>query len=183
MRCVRVHMRSGSGPSAPVCTISRASGPCTAIIAQSSILSLTRASGKSTWKSYDYVVCNGSRCITADFGGINQNCHASLSNDGVLTHGEMATDRGLIMMATPTPNYEGPLQHRSHCERAAAWSAAPWVIDGVLVYVDDIESHFERAQAAGAGLLSGIEAVPEDIRLYRAEDLEGHRWMFMQHTA
>jgi uncharacterized glyoxalase superfamily protein PhnB len=106
-----------------------------------------------------------------------------LDDDGVLTHGEMATDRGVIMLATPTPDYEGPLQHRSHCAQAAAWSAAPWVIDGVLVYVDDIESHFGQAKAGGATLLSGIEAGPEDSRLYRAEDLEGHRWMFMQAAA
>ena len=106
-----------------------------------------------------------------------------LDDHGVLTHGEMATDRGLIMMATPTPDYEGPLEHRSHCDQAAAWSAAPWVIDGVLVYIDDIESHFEQAEASGATLLSGIEEGPEDSRLYRAEDLEGHRWMFMQLAA
>ena len=72
-----------------------------------------------------------------------------LDDDGVLTHGEMATDHGLIMMATPTPDYEGPPEHRSHCDRAAAWSAAPWVIDGVLVYVDDIETHFSKRKAAG----------------------------------
>jgi uncharacterized glyoxalase superfamily protein PhnB len=106
-----------------------------------------------------------------------------MDDDGVLAHGEMATDRGLIMLATPTPDYEGPLQHRSHCAQAAAWSAAPWVIDGVLVYVDDIQSHFGQAKQAGATMLSDIEAGPEDSRLYRAEDLEGHRWMFMQPRA
>jgi PhnB protein len=103
-----------------------------------------------------------------------------LDDDGVLAHGEMATDRGVIMLATPTPDYEGPLSHRSHCDGAAAWSAAPWVVDGVLVYVDDVASHFERAKAGGAGLLSGLEEGPGGSRLYRAEDLEGHRWMFMQ---
>jgi hypothetical protein len=36
------------------------------------------------------------------------------------------------------------------------------VVDGVLVYVDGIESHFEQAEAAGAALLSGIEEGPED---------------------
>jgi uncharacterized glyoxalase superfamily protein PhnB len=103
-----------------------------------------------------------------------------LDDEGALAHGEMATDRGLIMLATPTPDYEGPLQHRSHCESAAAWSSTPWVVDGVLVYVDDIDSHFERAKTHGAGMLSDIEPGPEGRRLYRAEDLEGHRWMFMQ---
>ena len=103
-----------------------------------------------------------------------------LDESGVLTHGEMSTGRGLIMLATPTPDYESPRLHRSHCRAAAAWSATPWVIDGVLVYVDDVVAHFEHAETAGASMLSGIEAGPEDSRLYRAEDVEGHRWMFMQ---
>jgi PhnB protein len=103
-----------------------------------------------------------------------------LSDDGVLEHGEMVAGGGLIMVATPTPDYEGPLQHRAHCDAAAAWSRAPWVIDGVLVVVDDIGSHFDRAQGAGATLLSKIEDGPENSLLYRAEDVEGHRWMFMQ---
>jgi uncharacterized glyoxalase superfamily protein PhnB len=106
-----------------------------------------------------------------------------LDEDGVLTHGEMEAGRGLIMLATPTPDYEAPALHRSHCEQAATWSRAPWVIDGVLVYVDDITSHFDRARAAGARLLSEIEDGPDGSRLYRTEDLEGHRWMFMEITA
>ena len=65
-----------------------------------------------------------------------------LNEDGILIHGEMAAGRGTIMLATPTPtpDYEGPLEHRSHCEQAAAWYRASWVPDGVLVYIDDIES-------------------------------------------
>lgn len=103
-----------------------------------------------------------------------------LDDDGVLTHGEMVAGRGLIMLATPIPDYEGPQQHRSHCEQAAAWSRVPWVIDGTLVYVADIESHFDRAKDAGANMLSGIETGPDGGLLYRVEDVEGHRWMFVQ---
>jgi uncharacterized glyoxalase superfamily protein PhnB len=49
----------------------------------------------------------------------------------------------------------------------------------VLVYVDDIDDHYKRAKDAGANILSGPEEGPPGRR-YRAEDLEGHRWMFMQ---
>lgn len=105
-----------------------------------------------------------------------------LDDEGVLTHGEMVAGRGRIMLATPTLDYEGPLLHRSHCDQAAAWSRAPWVIDGVLVYVEDISSHFNQARAAGATLLSGIEPGPDGSLIYRVEDVEGHRWMFMQQT-
>jgi uncharacterized glyoxalase superfamily protein PhnB len=48
------------------------------------------------------------------------------------------------------------------------------------VYVEDIEAHRERARAADATMLSSIEPGPDGTRLYRVEDVEGHRWMFMQ---
>jgi PhnB protein len=83
------------------------------------------------------------------------------------------------MLATASPDYESPRHHREHCERARAWSSVPWVIDGVLVYIDNVDEHYERAKAAGATILSEPEAGPPGRR-YRAEDLEGHRWMFME---
>jgi uncharacterized glyoxalase superfamily protein PhnB len=102
-----------------------------------------------------------------------------IGRDGLLAHGEMLAGDGLIMMATPTPEYEGPRTHRAHCERAAKWSAVPWVIDGVLVHVTDVGEHFRRAKEAGATILSEVEEGPP-ARRYRVEDLEGHRWMFME---
>ena len=103
-----------------------------------------------------------------------------LNERGELTHGEMSTGGGLIMLATPTPDYESPRRHRSGCAAAASWSRSPWVIDGVLVHVEDITSHFDRARESGATPLSDIETGPDGSRLYRVEDLEGHRWMFME---
>lgn len=103
-----------------------------------------------------------------------------LDATGRLMHGEMEIDGGgLIMLATPSADYESPKRHRAACESMRRWYAVPWVVDGVLVYVDDIDAHFTRAMAAGATMLSQIEeGFPG--RRYRAEDLEGHRWMFMQ---
>ena len=100
------------------------------------------------------------------------------SADGRLAHGEMEAGNGLIMIASPTPDYEGPLKHRTYCERAQRWSTVPWVIDGVLVYVADIDAHYAQAKEKGARILSELEDGPP-ARRYRAEDLEGHRWMFM----
>ena len=100
------------------------------------------------------------------------------SSDGRLSHGEMSVGDGLIMLASPSPDYEGPKRHRDNCEIAASWSALPWIIDGVLVYVDDVDEHYARAKAAGAVILSEPEDGPP-ARRYRVEDLEGHRWMFM----
>src|SRR4029453_9252331 len=73
-----------------------------------------------------------------------------IAPDGRLGHGEMEAGDGLIMLASPSPDYEGPKRHRETCEQARKWSAVPWIIDGVLVYVDDVDEHFNRAQAAGA---------------------------------
>ncbi len=105
-----------------------------------------------------------------------------LSDDGRLEHGEMESGDGVIMLATPTDAYEGPTQHRTHCAAADAWLSSPYVVDGLLVHVDDVETHFARAKAAGAGLLSEVEDGPVG-RLYRTMDLEGHRWMFLQPPA
>jgi uncharacterized glyoxalase superfamily protein PhnB len=57
----------------------------------------------------------------------------------------------------------------------------PYIVDGVLVYVDDVQAHFERARAAGARVLSEPESDEHGTR-YRVEDLEGHRWMFISDT-
>lgn len=99
--------------------------------------------------------------------------------DGQLAHGEMETGDGVIMLATPSPDYESPKRHRQSCERASRWSKVPWVIDGVLVYVDNVDAHYVRAKLTGANILSEPEDGPP-ARRYRVEDLEGHRWMFME---
>jgi uncharacterized glyoxalase superfamily protein PhnB len=57
----------------------------------------------------------------------------------------------------------------------------PWIVDGVLVYVDDVDAHYDRAKKAGATILSPLEDGGHGRR-YRAEDLEGHRWMFMERS-
>jgi uncharacterized glyoxalase superfamily protein PhnB len=100
-----------------------------------------------------------------------------ISPDGRLTHGELEAGDGRIMLATPTPDYQGPKHHRETCEAARKWSRVPYIIDGVLVQVDDVAAHCERARAAGAAILSEPEDT-DDGRRYRVEDIEGHRWMF-----
>jgi uncharacterized glyoxalase superfamily protein PhnB len=100
--------------------------------------------------------------------------------DGRLTHGEMETeDGGIIMLATPTPDYHGPERHRQECAIAAKWSETPYIVDGILVYVADVDEHSTRARARGAHILSEVESDDHGKR-YRAEDCEGHRWMFME---
>ena len=64
--------------------------------------------------------------------------------------------------------YRSPKRHREVCEQARKWSTVPWIIDGVLVYVSNLDRHFARAKTAGATILSVIEEGPPGRR-YRAE--------------
>ena len=104
-----------------------------------------------------------------------------IGDDGLLAHGELQTGNGCIMLGTASPAYESPKHHREHCPQAKAWSEVPYIIDGVLVYVEDVTQHFAHAKQAGAVILSPLETGFPGLR-YRAEDLEGHRWMFIQKT-
>lgn len=102
-----------------------------------------------------------------------------LDDNGKLTHGEIAMGDSIIMLAQPTPEYEGPNRHRQNCAQADKWLQVPYIINGVLVYVDDVDAHFAKAKAGGAIILSEIEEGGPGKR-YRAADPEGQRWMFMQ---
>lgn len=100
-------------------------------------------------------------------------------SSGLVVHAELQLGEAKIFLATPTRAYQSPKRHAQICAASAAWHECPWVIDGVLVYVDDIDSHFAAAKGDGAELLSEIEeGFPG--RRYRAADVEGHRWMFIQ---
>lgn len=50
----------------------------------------------------------------------------------------------------------------------------------VFVTVDDVEAHFERAKAALAKIIHGLEDKPYGLRQYTAEDPEGQRWLFAE---
>ena len=104
---------------------------------------------------------------------------ARMVDDGVLGHGEMALGDGVVMMATPSPHYQSPKHHRQVCAAADKWLSTPFVIDGVLLAVDDLDAHYAQATAAGAIVLQEPTDSPYG-RTYRVEDLEGHRWMFIQ---
>ncbi|NUU20433.1 MAG: hypothetical protein HOV68_02795 [Streptomycetaceae bacterium] len=99
--------------------------------------------------------------------------------DGSIGHAEMETeDGGRLMFAEPTAAYRSPARHAETCADAAAWLAVPYVVDGVHVYVSDVDAHYARARDAGATMLSALEDSEFGGRRYRVADVEGHRWMF-----
>jgi|SRR5262245_9934276 len=117
--------------------------------------------------------------LTSAFGFTEQ--ERFQDDDGTVTHAELETGNGTIMLATPSPDYVSPKRLRELSAEARKMAEVPFVIDGVLVDVDDVDSHFSRARDAGATILSEPQDVPDvGIRHYRVEDPEGHRWMFSQ---
>lgn len=88
--------------------------------------------------------------------------------EGQVTHAEMTFADAVVMLGHPGPKFENP-------RRSGQVSAF------VHVYVDDVDAHFERANAGGAEILSVVEDKPYGDRAYDAADPEGHRWTFAQH--
>jgi len=111
--------------------------------------------------------------------GFEENSEMRMLENGRLAHAELKAGDNLIMLATPSPDYESINKHRKHCQQTDKWLSVPWVVNGLLVYVDDVSKHFEKAKASGAEILSEIEDGFPGKR-YRCADIEGHRWMFMQ---
>ena len=85
--------------------------------------------------------------------------------DGRIGHAEVGFDDNVVMLADFSEAFgTSPLD-------------LPNVHGQVYVFVDDVDAHFARARASGAP----IAAEPDEqhgVRMYRAIDPEGHRWIF-----
>ena len=102
-----------------------------------------------------------------------------IEHEGAVVHVTLRLGTGAVMLGKPGNSYVNPKRLREESAAAARMYEVPWVVDGVWVQVEDLDAHFARAREAGATLLSDLED-GHDGRLYRAEDPEGHRWMFAE---
>ena len=117
---------------------------------------------------------------TEAFGSRERPEQRYTAEDGTVTHAELERDGAIVMLATPNADYQGPKRHRESCDQARCWQDNPWVVDGLFVLVDDVDAHHAQA----AAVIRPLEDSPgTGMRLYTAEDLEGHRWMFGQRLA
>lgn len=129
-----------------------------------------------------YEDCSAAAAWLADAFGFRE--HERYADDqGRVTHVTLSLGEGVVMIGWPGPDYQSPKHHAETCEAAARWLEVPYVVDGVFAYVADVDAHFERAREAGARILSEPQDQEFGERHYRVEDLEGHRWMFMQSPA
>ena len=111
--------------------------------------------------------------------GFGENRAARYEEESTITHAELDLEGATIYLSTPR-GYASPHRVRRESELARRASDNPWVIDGHFVEVSDVDAHYERAVAAGAKILHPPEEPGYGHRVYSAEDLEGHRWMFGQ---
>jgi uncharacterized glyoxalase superfamily protein PhnB len=113
--------------------------------------------------------------------GFTEDRSARYEEDGTITHAELSLDGATVYVSTPA-GYASPLRIRESSPLARRAYDNPWVIDGLFVEVHDVDEHCERARTAGARILREPDEPGIGFRVYSAEDLEGHRWMFGQRT-
>ncbi len=94
-------------------------------------------------------------------GGVDQ------TPDGQVIHGEVRVGDAAIWL------------HRAASEHGLD---SPLAVDvansGLVIYVDDVDAHYQRARAGGARIDSEPVDQPYGQREYAARDPEGHRWWF-----
>jgi len=111
--------------------------------------------------------------------GFTEDRDARYEKDGTITHAELDVGGATIYLSTPR-DYASPRRLRETSDLARRAYDNPWVIDGHFVEVDDLDAHYDRARSAGATILREPEDPGIGQRIYSAEDLDGHRWMFGQ---
>ncbi len=87
--------------------------------------------------------------------------------DGGILHSELSLGPGVIMVSSAKPD-KGRLSPRS----------LPGVNQALCVRIDDPDTHFAQAKAAGAVILEELKDEEYGSRGYMAEDPEGNQWYF-----
>jgi uncharacterized glyoxalase superfamily protein PhnB len=87
--------------------------------------------------------------------------------EGVVRHAEMRIDGAFVELSSASEEYPSP-RSLGH------------VSQSIVVLVDDVDGHYERACAGGAQIVAEPEDKPWGLRQYTAADPEGHRWEFSQ---
>lgn len=99
---------------------------------------------------------------------------------GRIEHSELTFGDGLIMVGDELAGERKGAGHRKSPQSLGGANT-----QSIMVYVDDVLAHCERARRAGAKIVQEPKVTDygeeywED-RGYEAEDLEGHHWWFYE---
>ena len=85
----------------------------------------------------------------------------------VVRHAQLKLGTNIVMLGTVRPD-DGTASH----------GALGTSTQALYVYVEDLDAHFERAQAAGAQIVSPPGDTDFGSREYHARDVERHLWTF-----
>lgn len=100
--------------------------------------------------------------------------------DGTVGHAQMDTGRGGLVMLTNAR--EGLRSPSGSPAGSTSGSGDAHVAAKVIVYVDDVDSHFAAVAEAGVETLHKPVDKPWGLRQYLVKDHEGHMWEFTQHV-
>jgi uncharacterized glyoxalase superfamily protein PhnB len=98
--------------------------------------------------------------------------------EGNLTARLRAPDGGVVMISGHDADFKDWMRERAPRFEEASGKSWPLLTHRITVIVDDVDVHFERAEAEGAPVLSEPKDQPWGVRSYAALDPEGHQWEF-----
>ncbi len=96
--------------------------------------------------------------------GFSERLRTQPGPDGTIHHAQLAVGLGSMILTSGAPGERG-------------------FVRSVVVRVQDIDAHCERARRFGAGILMEPGAKEFGERQYAAEDLAGNRWVFTESAA
>lgn len=114
-----------------------------------------------------YADAPGALRFLADAFGFKERYRMEMP-DGRIGHAEMAYGESVLFLAS---------EWRETGLRSPA--ELPGVHTQIYCVVDDADQHYAQAREAGATVIAE-PSEQHGSRMYRALDLEGHRWMFAQ---
>lgn len=103
--------------------------------------------------------------LTTTFGFQERTSARHTAADGTIGRTQMQVADSVITLGQPSIHGDSPLRGVSSM---------------LYIYVDDVDDHFRRAQAAGATIVTPPATQLWGDRRYQATDREGHQWTFAQ---
>ena len=82
---------------------------------------------------------------------------------------QLQLENAFIMVNSARPGQSSPAQLHSSTQ-------------SLTIFVEDVESHYAHARAAGANIVEDLHETEYGELQYGAEDVEGHHWLFSRHA-
>jgi len=110
--------------------------------------------------------CVAVEWLTRVFGFQERRTARHTSSDGRIERSQMEVGDSLVTLGLPSVHGGSPGRDVSTM---------------LYVYVDNVDKHYQQAEAAGASIVLQLADQPWGDRCYQVADCEGHQWTFAQH--